>query len=688
MRWGKYAPVIFLFFSLIIPAIDGNGSYCIAAKVDTMSAKTQLVWAQHDGEDYEIYYSRHNGESWEGPLKITDNEYSDLMPAIGAGADGTAWIVWSAYLNNKTLLFYSYFDGASFSEPSQIPTPFSENTSPAVYVGNNGEPWVVWSGFDGTDDDIFYTCFTGGGWKIPARINIDDTKPDILPAFAIDSEGMIRIIWQGYDGQTYRYYASRWSGARWDNEIDITSTLSVASETLQSIPDLPDYVKEKDFASIAIQTDGKFSSIRVNDLKTTSEKNRRPVSTINSIDALDITLLTIGDSITVGFPYYTGEGDGARWGGYQPYLEGHLKGASQTPKVLNYGVSGENTTGGLGRLDGILSAHSGAKMLLILEGTNDVHYFSRETTYSNWRAMVDKTLARGITPILASLTPDTRPIMDVVKQINTTYNAEIRKIVVEKNITLCELYNPLRSAWDNAYTDDGLHPNREGYQAIAKIWFDTIKAPIVETLPAISVGETDAVVAGNVNPRYFPTNYYFEYGYNTTYGGKTPTMNAGSGNVKISVSAGLSNLSDNAVYHYRLVVVNDYGIYAGNDLSFQTVETPSKTCFIATAAFGSPLESHVLTLKAFRDRYLSTNRIGKSFVRFYYQNSPRAAEYIRQHDGLRMIVKAGLYPIAGFCYFTIHNPLSVMAAFGILFGFVIAGIMMMWHRNKKSKMPV
>jgi len=70
-------------------------------------------------------------------------------------------------------------------------------------------------------------------------------------------------------------------------------------------------------------------------------------------------------------------------------------------------------------------------------------------------------------------------------------------------------------------------------------------------------------------------------------------------------------------------------------------------CFIATAAYGSLLEPHVRILCKFRDRYLLTNGPGKNFVKYYYRNSPPAADFISKHSYLRPVVCIFLLPLVG-----------------------------------------
>ena len=65
-------------------------------------------------------------------------------------------------------------------------------------------------------------------------------------------------------------------------------------------------------------------------------------------------------------------------------------------------------------------------------------------------------------------------------------------------------------------------------------------------------------------------------------------------------------------------------------------------CFIATAAYGTPLHEDIDVLRDFRDEYLMTNQIGRAFTELYYSTSPPIADVIRNNEGLRTIVRKGL----------------------------------------------
>jgi hypothetical protein len=104
-------------------------------------------------------------------------------------------------------------------------------------------------------------------------------------------------------------------------------------------------------------------------------------------------------------------------------------------------------------------------------------------------------------------------------------------------------------------------------------------------------------------------------------------------------------------------------------------------CFIATAAYGSPLDSRVLLLRAFRDKYLASDRIGQSLIRWYSSVSPPAAERVRESPFLRGVVGGILWPIVFAVWLMLH-PWAGVAFF--LGGGILLGVFLS-ERKKSNK---
>jgi len=103
-------------------------------------------------------------------------------------------------------------------------------------------------------------------------------------------------------------------------------------------------------------------------------------------------------------------------------------------------------------------------------------------------------------------------------------------------------------------------------------------------------------------------------------------------------------------------------------------------CFIATAAFGTPMARQVEVLRQFRDRYLLSWEAGRRFVAWYYRNGPVAARYIQDKPMLRAAVRLALYPVIGFCYLLLAGDLPL--ALGL---FLLAGLLALRFRSEKIK---
>lgn len=72
---------------------------------------------------------------------------------------------------------------------------------------------------------------------------------------------------------------------------------------------------------------------------------------------------------------------------------------------------------------------------------------------------------------------------------------------------------------------------------------------------------------------------------------------------------------------------------------------PDSDCFIATAAYDSPLSDEISSLRDFRDSRLETNRYGREFTGAYYSIGPPAAEAVRNSAALRIMTRLHLAPV-------------------------------------------
>jgi hypothetical protein len=106
----------------------------------------------------------------------------------------------------------------------------------------------------------------------------------------------------------------------------------------------------------------------------------------------------------------------------------------------------------------------------------------------------------------------------------------------------------------------------------------------------------------------------------------------------------------------RVNHLSTFGIFTGDTLSGMsgsssggTIDSSTKSrggnCFIATAAYGTPMAEEVIILKRFRDEYLAKTPTGKDFIENYYRISPPVADFIENKPALKSITRFIINPI-------------------------------------------
>ena len=99
-----------------------------------------------------------------------------------------------------------------------------------------------------------------------------------------------------------------------------------------------------------------------------------------------------------------------------------------------------------------------------------------------------------------------------------------------------------------------------------------VPAPI--TGPANTITTTSANLTGSLIPVGNGTVYWFEYGTDTNYSQTTPTNSVTTSTTQIGLNLGINGLTPLTLYHFQLVVTDDWGTQYGGDQIFTTPGLP------------------------------------------------------------------------------------------------------------------
>jgi len=182
-------------------------------------------------------------------------------------------------------------------------------------------------------------------------------------------------------------------------------------------------------------------------------------------DTSTIEIFALGDSLVAGFDLPPGDG-------FTPQLEAALRARGHNVRIVNGGVSGDTSSGGLARMDWVMPDSTDA--VIVELGANDaLRGISPEITARNLETITTKLQQRGLPVLLAG--------MRAPPNLGRHYGARFEKIYPELAARFGLIHYPFfldgvagQKALNLA---DGIHPNKQGIAIIvARI------LPHVETL--------------------------------------------------------------------------------------------------------------------------------------------------------------------------------------------------------------
>lgn len=189
----------------------------------------------------------------------------------------------------------------------------------------------------------------------------------------------------------------------------------------------------------------------------------------DQLDAADrpLRIVFLGDSLTAGYQLDPQQA-------FPALIEGELRRLGQQTEVVNAGVSGDTTAGGLRRLPWLLRRQ--LDVLVVGLGANDaLRGLSTEAAYNNLREIILTTRSRypeAAVILLGMLAPP-----NMGRDYATAFNRIYPDLAAEFNLPLMPFLLEGVAAVPELNLPDGIHPNERGHRIIAQNLLPLLATP-------------------------------------------------------------------------------------------------------------------------------------------------------------------------------------------------------------------
>ena len=178
-------------------------------------------------------------------------------------------------------------------------------------------------------------------------------------------------------------------------------------------------------------------------------------------------IVAFGDSLTAGYGLATQEN-------YPALLQEKLRADGYQYEVVNAGVSGDTSAGGLRRLDWALEGD--VKVLILELGANDILRGQPVAAMKqNLGQIIERAQARGVQVLLAGMIAPPNWGREYQKEVYEAY----RDLARQYQVPLIPFFLDRVAGVASLNLPDGIHPNPDGTKIVAETVYQALR-PMLE----------------------------------------------------------------------------------------------------------------------------------------------------------------------------------------------------------------
>ena len=179
---------------IVHPSLNSSSSPLI--HIDRFQ-RIWIFWVGHlDGQD-DIYATYFDGLNWSTPLCLTEtNPYPDLLPQVKEDDRGHIWLVWTGYDGQDYEIFARKFEGNQWSKIYSITNNQIGDTSPTLLFSDS-IPYISWIQPSPKSTSIIISVWQGNKWSDPCLLY--QAPPSTWKIEAIENHHQINLLLSGLE---------------------------------------------------------------------------------------------------------------------------------------------------------------------------------------------------------------------------------------------------------------------------------------------------------------------------------------------------------------------------------------------------------------------------------------------------------------------------------------------------------
>lgn len=186
-------------------------------------------------------------------------------------------------------------------------------------------------------------------------------------------------------------------------------------------------------------------------------------------DDMPVRILVLGDSLVAGHGLPQGKA-------FPEMLQQALLQDGVAVSVINAGVSGDTTAGGLARIDWSLDGNPDA-VIIVLGGNDLLRGLDPDATYRNLEAIINRFKAENMAVLLAGMQAPRNFGTDYVDDFDQVYT----RLAARGDVVFYPFFLDGVAMVPDLNLSDGMHPNEAGISEITKRIMPSVRALLAKT---------------------------------------------------------------------------------------------------------------------------------------------------------------------------------------------------------------